>query len=290
MSRLAIGTAQFGLPYGVANRSGQLTPSEGAEVLSRARAAGVDTLDTAIAYGTSEARLGALGVDGWRVVTKIPRVPAGTPDVAAWVRTSIRGSQERLGQSRLTGVLLHRPQDLMETWGRELTATLLGLRKEGVIEKVGVSVYGPDELEQLRPLLPFDLVQAPYNLVDQRLATSGWLERLRDSGVEVHVRSAFLQGVLLMAPEARPAYFARWASLWEVWDRWLADTGTSPLAACLQFALARPEIDRVVVGVDSAEQFSQIVAASTTAVPPGSLPPMACDDPDLINPSRWSPR
>jgi aryl-alcohol dehydrogenase-like predicted oxidoreductase len=270
----------------VANRQGQVSRHEGARIVHRARYAGLDTLDTAIAYGESERRLGEIGVDGWRVVTKLPAVPTDTADVPAWVEREVVGSLARLGTSRLAGLLLHRSGDLLAPHGEALWASMLGLQRRGLVAKVGVSIYDPEELDELWPSFSLELVQAPFNVLDRRLATSGWLGRLRSAGTEIHVRSVFLQGLLLMESGNRPSKFGRWQTVWREWDAWLSETGRSSLESCLRCALTHPEIDRVVVGVDSLQQLEEILAGASAngAAPPWSL---VTEDLDLINPSHW---
>jgi aryl-alcohol dehydrogenase-like predicted oxidoreductase len=283
---LALGTVQFGLSYGVANRTGQVSVVEASAILDQARAAGVDTLDTAVAYGESEARLGEIGVAGWRLVSKLPPLPHGCVDIAQWARDSAMASLDRLRVPRLHALLLHRARDLLEPGGDALYRALVDLRSDGVAGKIGVSVYGPDELEDLWPRFQLDMAQAPFNIVDRRLASSGWLQRLHDSGAEIHVRSAFLQGLLLMDSHARPAYFASWQALWKRWDDWRSREKLSAVAAALGFVMAHPQIDRVVVGVDSVKQLQEIL---TNPGPEGVQFPeqLACSDPALINPSEW---
>ena len=292
INRLALGTAQFGLHYGVANSQGQTPLAEVEQILSVARKAGLDTLDTAIAYGESEQILGRVGLDPWRVFTKLPAVPA-LPDhkasVEDWLAEMIAGSLARLRLDRLEGLLLHRPHDLLGPAGPRLFECLQTQKQRGLIGKIGVSVYGPDELTSLCERYSLDIVQIPYNPLDRRLVESGWLQRLKQTGAEIHVRSVFLQGLLLMPPAGRPAYFNRWQALWDCWDTWLADNHLSPLAACLRFALSESAIDRVIVGIDSLQHFQQVLAAAEGPMP--SLPSDLCsDDPDLINPSRWQHR
>jgi hypothetical protein len=284
--RLALGTAQFGLQYGVANRSGQLSRAAARAILQQAAEAGIVTLDTAIAYGESEARLGESGVGGWQVVSKLPPAPAGCADVAGWVRGAVHGSLQRLGVSRLHGLLLHEPRELLAAHGSALQGALLALKEAGLVSRIGVSVYGPEELAALWPRMQVDIVQAPFNVIDRRLQESGWLTRLHDAGAEIHVRSVFLQGLLLMPSASRPAAFARWQRLWDQWQSWLTGQQLTALQACLGFALGRCEIDRVIVGVDSVTQLQEIVAAAQTpaVTPPESL---RSDDPELLNPSRW---
>lgn len=285
MSKLALGTVQFGLPYGVANQSGQVSRQEACQILSTAWEAGLDTLDTAIAYGTSESVLGEIGVSQWRVISKLPPLP-GEADIQQWVQQSVRDSLKRLRRESLTGLLLHHAQDFQGDNGLVLYDSLQRLKSMGWIEKLGVSIYSPDELQGIIPQLAIDIVQAPLNVLDRRLIQTGWLPRLKSLGIEVHTRSSFLQGLLLMPPLHRPAYFDRWSELWNTWQTWLEAEDLTPLAACLGFALHQESVDRVLVGVDSCQQLREIlsIAASNFPSVPDSL---GSDDLGLLNPSRW---
>lgn len=283
-SRLALGTVQFGLPYGIANR--QVSRDNAASILDCAWAAGIDTLDTASAYGESERRLGDIGVGQWRVISKLP-VQENGADIANWARESALDSLDRLGIPRLEGLLLHRSQQLLGTHGDALYRALSELKDQGKVGRIGVSIYDPEELEGLWPRFRLDVVQVPFNVLDRRVQASGWLDRMHDAGTGVHVRSAFLQGLLLMSADARPVKFNRWQSLWDTWSAWLAEAGITPLQACLSFVLSNPTVERVVVGVESLAHLQQILAAarSATTMPPDAL---ISEDMDLINPSRWN--
>lgn len=284
--KLALGTVQFGLEYGIANREGRVTMDAAASIVRIARLAGMDTLDTAAAYGDSEARLGTIGVADWRVVSKLPPLPEPCDDISGWAVASARASLTRLKVSRVYGLLLHRPDQLLGSGGDRLFDALQQLKAEGLVRKIGISIYDPSELDALWSRFPCDLVQAPFNLLDRRLVTSGWLTRLADEGVELHVRSVFLQGLLLMSSDRREPAFRRWTPLWEGFDRWLAQTGMTPLQACLRDALAVPEIARVIVGVDSLQQLTEILAAADG--PADRVPDaLRTEDRDLLNPARW---
>lgn len=285
--RLALGTAQFGLAYGVAN-CGQVSGDEVGAILSHAWAEGIDTIDTAVAYGDAEQRLGERGVGQWRIVSKLPAVPDGVTGVGAWVRKSAEASLERLGVPRLGALLLHHPADLSGRHGGEIRRALDSLKADGLIEKTGVSVYSPEDLDAIWPELRPDLVQAPFNVLDRRLVSSGWLARLGDAGVEVHVRSVFLQGLLLLDDGLRPPAFNRWRPLWMRWRDWLEAEMLTPLQGCLGFALSHSEIDRVVIGVESVGQLREILSAAAheCVLPPVDL---VSADMDLIDPRRWGP-
>lgn len=285
--RLALGTVQFGIPYGVANQDGQVSHDEASAILTEAWNEGVGTLDTAIAYGESEKRLGEVGIEQWQVISKLPATPIDDVDVAQWVHYSVEHSLKRLGVSKLRGLLLHDSQQLLGPKGGELYQSLMMLKDQNKVEKIGVSIYSPDELDELWPDYQIDIIQAPFNILDRRLATTGWLARLHQAGTEVHIRSVFLQGLLLMDSDKRPGKFNRWESLWEQWRKWLGEQGLSSLQACLGFVLAQSEIDRVVVGVDSLKHMQEILANAEELSM--ELPEaLATEDLDLITPSRWS--
>ena len=286
MHRLALGTAQFGLNYGIANQTGQVLVNDAAIILDCAAAAGLDTLDTAIAYGDSEERLGQIGVNQWQIVSKLPQLPDRSLDVSAWVRASVMGSLERLKVSCLGVLLLHHPADLLGSQGVALYAAMAELKSLGVVKKIGISIYQPDELDTLLEYMDFDVVQAPFNIFDSRLIDSGWLGRLRDLGVELHVRSVFMQGLLLMPGALRPAKFQRWQPLWDEWERWLSVHQLTPLEACLRYALSFNEIRQVIVGVETPDQFKEIMTAASGDLPPVSVG-LRSTDVALLNPSNW---
>lgn len=285
-SKLALGTVQFGLDYGVANQDGRVTVEEGKKILAEANRAGVDTLDTAIAYGDSEATLGQIGVANWQIFSKLPRMPDDISDVDGWVEAQIVGSLSRLKVAQLDGVLLHYPVQVFSGQGRKLPIALQKSREAGLVKKIGASIYGPGELSDLLGVFDVDLIQSPLNIVDRRLIDAGWLAKLTLAGVEVHVRSVFLQGLLLMAESKRPGKFTQWQSLWAVWDSWLRRNNLTALEACLRFALNVDDVSKVVIGVDGVNHLKQILAIPSQRLP--ELPDFSgLYDERLINPSTW---
>lgn len=285
--KLAIGTAQFGMRYGISNLSGKVSQEGGKAILKYAASAGVDTIDTAMAYGDSEQVLGNIGVDGFNVVTKLPEIPEHIADVEGWVITAVKDSVSRLGVESLYGLLLHRPSQLFEPKGVKILSALRLLKELGIVKNLGVSVSAPYEFDALFDIYDFDVVQCPFNLVDRRLINSGWLEKLSTAGVEIHIRSSFLQGLLLMPRDSIPSKFKARNILWDDWDRWLRANKTSPLDACISYVLSFSEITRVVVGVETQSQLVEIIrAASGTSI--NSYPDISSDDTDLINPANWN--
>lgn len=286
--KLALGTVQFGLSYGIANTRGQVSFEEARDILVRAAGAGVEVLDTAIDYGNAESALGAIGVTDWQIVTKLPPVPEDIVDPADWAEAMLRGSLARLGRNRVDGLLLHRAEDLTGPRGAGVAAALSRLKALGLTRATGVSIYSPGVLDQIVPEAPLDIVQAPFNVIDRRVESSGWAARLAEQGVALHTRSAFLQGLLLMPSGQRPAAFARFDALFRLWEGWLAEAGLTPLQGALGYALSRPGIGRVIIGVDSLRQLDEVLAAAATPLPQDPPPELAVMEEALINPSLWS--
>ena len=288
MCKLALGTVQFGLDYGIANQSGQMGDVEADKIIKLAYQNDISTLDTAIAYGESEKRLGELGISDFDIVTKLPPIPGGMSDIKAWINDQLQSSLARLGKERIKGLLLHRSHDLLGHLGSELIAVLNDIKKQGLVSQIGVSIYDPEELEKVSNVIKIDLVQAPLNVIDRRLERSGWLARLKREGVEVHTRSVFLQGLLLMERHSIPDKFDRWSNIWNRWHAKLQETGCSPYAACLSYPISLPEVDQVVVGVDSAEQLQMLLKSENCDGEASDWSFMNASDPMLINPSKWS--
>jgi aryl-alcohol dehydrogenase-like predicted oxidoreductase len=284
--RLALGTVQFGLPYGIANRVGQVSRTAAKEILARARISGIDTLDTAVAYGESEACLGEIGTEGFKVITKLPPLTEEVGDVGKWVDNHIERSLSRLRLSRLYAVLVHRSEQITGSRGRAFVEALRELKFDRLVEKIGVSIYSPNELEAARRVCAFDLVQAPFNLIDRRLLTSGWLQKLEDAGVEVHVRSVFLQGLLLMKRSDIPPKFEPWAKCWDAWHAWLDSHAISPVAACIGYAQQFLQVDKLVVGVDSVQQLCESIQV-TRLQNDVRYPDLTVSDEMLIHPVNW---
>ena len=290
MSKIALGTAQFGLPYGISNTHGQVARTEMDKIWQVARGANITLLDTAIAYGNSEENIGATESVGFDIVTKLPPLSGVETSVTQWVHDQIQNSLAKLKRNSVYGLLLHNPADLIADNGDELLAALINLKRDGLIKKFGISIYAPTELESLFSQIPSfrpDIVQAPLNVIDQSIASSGWLTRLSEMNVEIHIRSVFLQGLLLQQPNERSAGFSRWSSVFAQFDSWTNAQQMSPLTACLGHVLSYPEVSRVIIGVTSANELKQIIAASS-GDPVRAPQSLQVTDVDLIQPMNWN--
>ncbi|HEY9348234.1 MAG TPA: aldo/keto reductase, partial [Inquilinus sp.] len=239
---LGLGTAQFGLDYGIANDRGICPPEDVAAILEAAAASGIGVLDTAPAYGTAEQVLGEVlpAAHRFRIVTKTPHL-GGLRDesqIRRAVRDAFAQSRAKLRRDRLAGLLTHNANDLLRPGGRALWAAMTELKQAGEVERIGASVYSAGQLDAVLARYPLDMVQLPWNAVDGRIGPAR-LAALADQGIELHARSVFLQG-LLLAPPGRAARISPEAeTLVGRWRDAVAATGADPAAAALGAVIGR---------------------------------------------------
>ena len=288
MRKLALGAVQFGIDYGINSTEGQVKPKEVENILHYARSKGIDLLDTAPAYGNSEKILGQVGVENIKVVTKtryFDNLEINNSDIKL-LNNDFYRSLKNLKQDNIYGVLVHNANDLLKPGAEKLFKQLQELKQAEKIVKIGVSVYSHNQLQSILDSFDIDLVQLPFNILDRRLVDSGMFRMLQDRDVEIHARSVFLQGLLLMAEQSRPGKFKRWGALWRIWHEWLNDNQLTALEAAIRYAISIPEISKVLVGVDTVDQLKEIVMASP-GILPDTPPEMFTNDADLLNPSNW---
>ncbi|MCC7250956.1 aldo/keto reductase [Hyphomicrobium sp.] len=294
MPKLALGTVQFGLAYGLSRPDAPVSLAKIREILRTAWEAEVDMLDTAPVYGDAEKRIGASrpAAAQFSVVSKVARFAVDEISAAdiAQFQSCVRRSLEQLGTDRLYALLVHSPDDLLKPGASDLVRALVDLKSAGLTERIGVSVYDRDMLDAVAGILPYDLVQLPLNVLDQRLARDGTIRSLAARGIEVHVRSVFLQGVLLLWPDALPPRLAgareQVLKFWRVAD----EAGLSPPAAALSYVVHQEGVSRIVIGVDDVASLTENLEAmrvATSRPMPAALNDLGLDDLDVVDPRRW---
>ena len=264
MNRIVLGGAQLGLPYGILNGGETLSREEVARILNTAVDHGIDSIDTAIAYGQSESIIGETSQNRFNIISKLPPLPVDISSVSEWVHSQVQGSLSRLKCTSLDALLLHRPQDLTGAQGAELYAAIGSLIAEKMIHRFGVSIYSPEDLEGIIGTFDIHVVQAPLNVFDRRIL--GVTDQLSALNIEVHVRSVFLQGVLIANPKDRPQRFEPWSEHFALFDEWVRSSGVSAMACCLGFALQQPGIAKLVIGTTSAESLDEIMTSIPNSV------------------------
>ncbi len=290
--KIGLGTVQFGLDYGVSNTKGRVSRDEVQRILALAASAGMSVLDTATTYGESERVIGeSLGSNHqFRIVTKTPPLKTQQVDEAdvRKLTNAFFQSLDRLRQDSLYAVLVHHADDLLVEGSGRVIGALNELKEDGRVKKIGVSVYTGEQIDRVLEVFVPDIVQLPVNLFDQRLVRSGHLAKLKQLGVEIHARSVFLQGLLLMDVSQLSAYFTPIRAHFQRYLSVAKELKLTQQQLSLFYVNALPDVDTVLVGVCTAEQFQEILAAFRTL--PDTVPDLhslGLQDERYINPSLW---
>jgi aryl-alcohol dehydrogenase-like predicted oxidoreductase len=289
VSELIVGTAQFGAAYGITNAAGRLADDDIATILDVAAEAGVRLFDTAPDYGDAQERLGRLNAahPGVRYVSKFSLPPEGAAAPARLYQDTL----DALRVPSLHGLLFHKPADLRDPRADAAWGALRAAREAGVVTRIGASIYDADDLTVvLDRFAGFDLLQVPASIVDRRLLDDPRIANLHGAGVEIHVRSAYLQGLLLVAPESVPPHLAALQPVVASLRTAAAEAGVSVAALALGHLARHPVVDAVLVGATTAAELGETVrawadAAETSAdIPDPGLPP------EVVDPRGWPPR
>ncbi len=288
INKLGLGTAQWGLPYGLANQHGITSPETVTALLNEARHHGIEILDTASLYGKSEAVLGSNPLEGFKVVTKTPKfVTCHISDIEVYqLNETFQQSLNLLRCKTIYGLLIHHAEDILVSGGDKLLTAMMQLKDKGLVEKIGVSVYDSIQVDAVMKKFTPDLIQLPFSVMDQRMLTSGHLELLKNEGVEIHVRSVFLQGLLLMPLEKIPAFFEPVRSLLTRWHAAAQQQGLTVNQAALSFVKNVPYIDTVLVGLDNLAQLRSCFDDYAMKINFDATG-LACNDTIFVNPSLW---
>lgn len=291
--QLCLGTAQFGLAYGITNTTGQVTQAIVAQLLAQAAEAGVRWLDTAQAYGSAETVVGRQlpAAHNFRLMSKLPAQPQhvfSTQDAAIWEQAFLTSCQ-RLGVRGLDALLLHAPADLTKPGGHHLETWLLSLRERGLVRRIGVSIYTAEDLDGLNPAL-LDLVQLPLSLYDQRLLQNGTLARLRAHGTVIHARSLYLQGLLLTPSEQWP----RWVNPevrahHQTLEGLAEERGCGLIDLALSFAREQTDLEAVVLGICTVQELAALREAWVGISPwqPDEWKTWSLQDACILDPRCW---
>jgi len=254
--RLVLGTAAFQAGYGITNGGKLSERKQWWNLLEAAFARGIKKIDTAAAYGEAERILGDFGMKNFSVITKIR---CEESRAGGDLEDKLVQSLRRLQIPRCYGLLLHNDQALTEASGGEIAGALHGLIRKGLVEKIGISSYESTQAEVLAERYGLQILQIPCNLLDRRVVESGTLRRWTERGIEVHLRSVFLQGLLLrelpVSAHVSPAIPLDQARGFR--EKCQA-SGVSPLHACLSFVYSTSPAAHIVIGPTSVTELRQI--------------------------------
>ena len=285
--RICLGTATFGLDYGITNQQGKLPQKDIEKILARALECGICEIDTAQAYGDAEERLGQIGLKDFQVTTKIS--PSGDNiTLGKWnISRSLDLSLSRLKVESCHGFLLHDTGPLHNDGAEQIAKELHQLKSEKRVSRIGFSSYDPTEAELLCERYDFDMVQLPFNLLDQRAVESGALARLKKRGVSVSVRSVFLQGLLLSPPSTSQNNANLPLEAVEEFHQRCQKHRVTPLQAALGFVLQEKDISSIVLGCASLKEWEEILSVIKQPRATISWSPQIDLQKEMLDPRRW---
>lgn len=281
--KIALGTVQFGIAYGISNSIGLPTKSEVENILSLAYDNGIDLLDTAKGYGTAEESIGSFKDFSFKIVSKFSKAE----DCRALL-VQINESLNKLKLYNIYGYLAHNADELLEK--PDLWNGLLQAKAKNLVNKVGFSLYTTDQLERLIDMgfIP-DIVQLPFSLLDRKFEP--YFYRLKEYGAEIHVRSVFLQGLYLMDIEKLPNKLLPLKNELIKLHACCRDFGIPIAALALNFVAQNTYVDKVIIGVDSRDQLQQnLVFSNSFNIPPelfDIISKINVREKELLNPANW---
>ena len=287
--KLVIGSAQWGMDYGISNSKGKTDIDEIAKILSTANKHGINTLDTASAYGDAEKIIGKLSKGNNEIITKIGigNKNQNSKQLRCDIQNKINKSYTDLGGKILEGVLIHDPDNLEYCKHSYKWDALKDMKEEGYMKKIGISAYDPSQAEKLVQIYKPDIIQIPFNAFDREAANLGTLKRLKEDGVEIHARSIFLQGLLLMEIKDISNYFDPWMPKIKEWHKYCLNNRLTLLEGAITNAMGEENIDKYIVGIENTRQLEQIIDATKRTVRDNFESSNSGSDEGLINPSKW---
>ena len=280
LDKIAIGTVQFGLEYGINNTTGQIKRDEISKILNRCKEVGIMHIDTASAYGNAEEVLGeTIQLEGLTNSFQITTKYKG--DRVNNLSLSTQESLQKLKVEKLHCQMFHSYQDFKHTEY---------LIKPDSVDKMGVSVYTNEELLDTIKDPKICVVQCPFNLLDNHSVRGESLKLAKEMGVEVQVRSAFLQGLFFMDRDRLPFALLELKGPLQELYKICSDNQITMSHLALGYCLSKDYIDKVVIGVDSLEQLNTNIEAIQTPLPKSiieEIDKIKVNNQTLLNPTNW---
>lgn len=283
-NKLILGTVQFGLPYGINNqRDNLISEKEVHEIFRRALCTGINILDTAAVYGEAESRIGSFHNENkkFKVITKFSKAEGET-----W-KNSLNESLNRMNLESVETVMFHSFEAFMQ---HRKTLTEINSARGSLFKKLGVSVYNNKELMALKDIDEVEVVQLPFNLLDNDHQRGKILKELKKSGKEIHTRSCFLQGLFFMDEKILPEKLKPLTPWLGIIKKIAKGNNIEIGHLALQYVLDKNYIDGVLFGVDSLKQLDQNYQWTIKKLPKEiflQIDKIKVSNPELLNPSQW---
>jgi aryl-alcohol dehydrogenase-like predicted oxidoreductase len=283
--KLVIGSAQLGMNYGLFNNK-KIDHKEFKKIENLVLKSKINFIDTAISYGDSENIIGSSKLKNLHIITKIKLPSKKNIQVRDWVLKEISKSLYKLKIKKIYGVLIHDYKDLLGKCGKDYLLSLQELKKKKIIKKIGISIYDSHEIKKIWKFWKPDLIQVPFNPLDNRILHSGWVDVLRKFKVKIFARSVFLQGLLINEDNS---FIINKNSkiLLNKFRNWCYKNNISLLQACIHFVKQFKKIDYLVVGFNNYNQLKEIIDVfkKKQIIIPKKF---STNKKNLIDPRKWN--
>tara|TARA_Y100001970_G_C14255143_1_gene874789 strand:+ start:5216 stop:6094 length:879 start_codon:yes stop_codon:yes gene_type:complete len=289
--KYVLGTAQFGLDYGISNNAGKVSNAVLEEIFKSAIDKGVHYLDTANVYGDAEKKIGTFSdlTKEFKLITKVAHLKEDLKikENIKLIKEELSMSLDKMKRDKVDILLVHKTKDILNEEGPEFFQSLIEIKNSGSTNRIGVSVYRVQELLEILEKYSVDVIQLPLNVFNQKFLKSGILKELNKKGIEVHARSVFLQGLLLMRTGELEDYFNSIKVLHSSYQDVVFRNKLSLVEGALNFIKSVKEIDGIIFGVQDSKQLNEIIIALESKLFDIDYESFSVDDESITNPSQW---
>ena len=286
-NKIILGSANFNQTYGIKRNS--IKTKEIKKLLNYALEKKIKLIDTSPLYHQSEKIIGKLNNSRFKIISKIPKKPKKIKkkEINKWLRQSVMSSLKIKKIRKFECLLLQDAKSLLSENGNEIYKSINSIKKNLFTKKIGISIYEFKILEKILKRFKFDVIQVPLNIFDQRLIETGWLKEFKKRKIEIHARSIFLQGILLLGYNNLPNKLKKFKYIWKNWENWLKENKLSRLQACLSFKKHHKKLDGVVLGLDSKKQLKNIFEYKKVKNF-SSMSSLSVKNEQLTDPRKWT--
>ena len=284
--KIILGTAQFTMPYGICNNKDHISKSSIKKIFVLANQNKIRFIDTALNYGNNDNILKDYIDNKHQIITKIPKFKRHNKYSKEATRTIINDSLLKLKIKKFHAVLLHEPNQLLSKDGNKIYKNLLNLKKNKLTKNIGISVYSLKKTIKILTKFKFDLVQLPFNILNQKFNNKNFIELVKKKKIKIHARSIFLQGVLINKKIRKKKYFSRWSSLFRKIDIIKKYNKINDLDLNISFCVAQKWIDKIIIGFDNYPQLKSILNSKIKKLNLSTIPTKI--NKSLNDPREWT--
>lgn len=274
-----IGSANFTQRYGA--DSTKIKSNEIKKILNLAKKNNIYQIDTAEAYINKK--------DVFKNVDKKFKFSTKILPNSKWVslefcQKELERHFKSLNNNKIETILFHDVKILFTKIGFKIFRNLEILKKKKYFQKIGLSIYDTECLSYINTSYDLDVIQCPYNILDRRIFTSGWYDKLKSKGIEIHIRSIFLQGLLVNKLVYKKKYFEKWKKKFSGWFIWLENNNISPIDYCFS-DLLNYDFDKIIIGINNSKNLEEVINFRT--INKNKMINFSVSDKKLIDPRNW---